>query len=1248
MLSLARSNGVKFETSLLGSVPAFFVRKSGQNSPKSRDLTGLAASDGTDRSNDPQGTYDPSIQNWVAGLVLACVLGTALPLTLFFAVQDLAYQTKERSAQAQAIAQSIAENGAIAMQGGDRKKLEAAITALSITSTKRYVRVENVDGAPLAEWGQATQLPDYSGALTPSISQQLLSLLTTGSVDTVVPVKLNGRQVGRVWVVQAADDVLNRFVRSIGLALGFVLLVMAIARALLQRIQRAFLEPISALNQSMTALAHSGTIPVPLAQLGPGELNPLIGGYNYLLEAMRERDREHDANRSALEAELTARTDDFLVARDRAELASSAKSQFLESLSHEVRTPMTGIQVVAELLGAEALPPSGRRYVDAIIKSGRSLLASIGDILDIASIEGSKIDPEICVVDVVELVDATTTLLFDHARSKGLELVASAHPCAPRLVAVDGVRFSQVLAHLISNALQFTTAGHVLVRIEPDPDAQFWRLIVQDTGPGMSEDKLANLFKESPRDQHTLAHPFEDTGLGLKNSKRLVEIMGGQIGAISKEGLGTRVHVRLPAITNETPVYASPPDLALRTVPARVSICVERPVEAWAIKRRFTAAHGIISTTIEEVPDLLICDLEHFSMLPKGINPKKVVLIVNPADHSADALVHAGLAVASLQRPVRHADLDRLISALQQETGFECAQAKLETHPITVVYRGAKVLVVDSDDVNRHVAVEALARFEIRADVAMDGQAALSKVAQFPYDLVLVGRLSADMDGYELARAIRKREHDFGLPRLAIVGLSAQMAGHLNKAWAQSGMDGTLHRPFTWLNLGQVLKAHLPARLAAANMAMGETGLLDPYGAAANQALEASEEALFDESVIVPFLRDLKTHRRDFVVRVVGLFNTQAPAALNELQLALDGDDLDGMLKISHSLKAMSLNIGARVVARLAGSIEAAARAHQMPVQGDIDQTSGALHRTLDRLSELMEASFGLDDTQSVNLEAKQSLLEVMALAKLTPEEKIVREELEADLETGALSIVYQPLFDRSGNHVVSAEALLRWNRGERSRIGPDIFIPIAEKSGFIVHIGHYVRQSVFADTQDWGNFPIALNVSPLELMDENFVGDLKELFSETGYDPTRVVLEVTETAFLGEPERVRALFSAIKAMGCKLALDDFGVGYSSLTTLHRFAFDKIKIDREFVTSLDMDAKSSLEALAIIQAVSSIGRAIGREVIAEGVESETQHAYLKTAGVHSLQGYLFGRPVPASEFERLYLNQPISRKALAS
>jgi len=499
------------------------------------------------------------------------------------------------------------------------------------------------------------------------------------------------------------------------------------------------------------------------------------------------------------------------------------------------------------------------------------------------------------------------------------------------------------------------------------------------------------------------------------------------------------------------------------------------------------------------------------------------------------------------------------------------------------------------------------------------------------------------MDGYEATRAIRALEAKEGRKRLPIVALTAHVVGTAANAWSECGMDGVLHKPFTLVALGEILKANLPARLATKALEMIDARSDDQTWEASETTGGSAEGGLFDEAVILPFLRDLKTHRRDFVVRVVGLYRNHAPSTLIELQEALNAGDRDRIAKAAHSLKSMSLNIGASAIAKLAGTIEAAVRIHNTPIaQSEIERAIAVLHMTLDRLAVLMESDLPEEPTLEIKAEVKPTVVEVFNTAILSPDEKALRDELEADLETGALSMVYQPLYDRTGNQVVSAEALLRWDRGGRARVGPDVFIPIAEKSGFIAHIGHFVRQAVFNDTADWGNLPIALNVSPLELIDENFVGDLKELFAETGFNPARVVLEVTETAFLGDPDRVRQLFAQIKSMGCKLALDDFGVGYSSLTSLHRFPFDKIKIDREFVTSLDLDPKTSREALAIIQAVSSIGRALGREVVAEGVETATQHAVLKAAGVHTLQGYLFGKPMVASEFVRLLAPTPSS------
>ena len=670
--------------------------------------------------------------------------------------------------------------------------------------------------------------------------------------------------------------------------------------------------------------------------------------------------------------------------------------------------------------------------------------------------------------------------------------------------------------------------------------------------------------------------------------------------------------------------------------PSCVKVFVEGQVETWAISRRFAAAGAVIGQTDALQPDLLIADKANRTELPPGFNPKKLVLIADPDDSAADAMVRAGQAVAALQRPVRHADMDHLILALRNGTTFALSQGGLTNQAITVAFPDARVLVVDDGEVNREVAVEALSRFEIKADVAVDGQDALNVLATKDYDLVLMDGSMPVMDGYEATRAIRSREAQQGLKRLPVVALTAHVVGTAANAWSECGMDGVLHKPFTLLALGEILQANLPAHLATKALelidARSDDHTLEPTDTKGG----AGEGGLFDDAVILPFLRDLKTHRRDFVVRVVGLYRNHAPSTLIELQEALDVGDRERLAKAAHSLKSMSLNIGASAVAKLAGGIEAAVRIHNTPVApSEIERAIALLHMTLDRLAQLMEIDLPEPEAPVLKAEVKPSVVEVMSTAILSPDEKALRDELEADLETGALSMVYQPLYDRTGNQVVSAEALLRWDRGGRARIGPDVFIPIAEKSGFIAHIGHFVRQAVFNDTADWGNLPIALNVSPLELIDENFVGDLKELFAETGYNPARVVLEVTETAFLGDPDRVRQLFAQLKSMGCKLALDDFGVGYSSLTSLHRFPFDKIKIDREFVTSLDLDPKTSREALAIIQAVSSIGRALGREVVAEGVETATQHAVLKAAGVHTLQGYLFGKPMVASEFERL-------------
>jgi diguanylate cyclase (GGDEF)-like protein len=252
------------------------------------------------------------------------------------------------------------------------------------------------------------------------------------------------------------------------------------------------------------------------------------------------------------------------------------------------------------------------------------------------------------------------------------------------------------------------------------------------------------------------------------------------------------------------------------------------------------------------------------------------------------------------------------------------------------------------------------------------------------------------------------------------------------------------------------------------------------------------------------------------------------------------------------------------------------------------------------------------------------------------------RRQLETDLrralETAAFQLAYQPLFSFHDRTLLGFEALLRWPEAWKPQ-SPAAFIPVAEESGLIVPIGAWVLETACRTAAAWVNpLKIAVNLSPIQFRHGDIVATVEKALSASGLDPARLELEVTESLWLQNTDAVLDQLARLRAMGISIVLDDFGTGYSSLSYLWKFPFDVVKIDRSFVTEMEMDPK----AAAIVDTIVALGRTLHLTVTAEGVETAAQATALGEAGCDQAQGYLFGRPLSATVANALANGDPAS------
>lgn len=238
--------------------------------------------------------------------------------------------------------------------------------------------------------------------------------------------------------------------------------------------------------------------------------------------------------------------------------------------------------------------------------------------------------------------------------------------------------------------------------------------------------------------------------------------------------------------------------------------------------------------------------------------------------------------------------------------------------------------------------------------------------------------------------------------------------------------------------------------------------------------------------------------------------------------------------------------------------------------------------------------------------------------------------------------VFYQPVVDSFTRQCVSCEALVRWNSKALGFMGPGDFIPLAEYLGLITDIGDYILEEACKQCKEWNDagfpdFHVNVNLSVVQLLQKNVAENINNIIRKSGVNPANIVLEITESFAINDMDRVLNIINGLKTLGPRIALDDFGTGYSSLNYIKQLPLNIIKVDKTFIDDIVEDDY----AQAFVKLIVDLSKTIGTQIVVEGVEQPEQYTLLRDLGVDYIQGYLFGRPVPAGEFEKKYLGRDL-------